>query len=157
MDIATLSDGKVFKLCELSSNRDDKTLDKKRFERASRCRIIQKQFTDTHSITLVHGVTDLGHDIDFGGDIASMTSRQVLLGMKAKQDSSWPLFVSVNFDSYHIAIIAVIQNQKLPMSFPSYQCSWRQNLEFRYGNGYFLDSLLHPEFFSLSSIIFRYL
>ena len=50
-------------------------LDKKRFERASRCRIIQKQFTDAHSTTVVHGVTDLDHDIDFGGDIESITLR----------------------------------------------------------------------------------
>ena len=44
--------------------------------------IIQKQFSDAHSTTVVHGVTDLDHDIDFGGDIESMTLRQVLLGMK---------------------------------------------------------------------------
>ena len=71
-------------------------LDKKRFEQASRCRIIQKQFTEAHSVTIVHGVTDLDHDIDFGGDVESMTLRQVFLGMKTKQDSSWPLFVSVD-------------------------------------------------------------
>ena len=50
------------------------------------------------------------YDIDFGGDVESMTLRQVLLGMKTKQDSSWPLFVSVDFDSYHNEIIAVIHN-----------------------------------------------
>ena len=110
MDIATLPDGKVFKFYELSSNRDDKMLGKKRFERASRCRIIQKQFTDAHSTTIVHGVTDLDRDIDFGGDIKSMTLRQFLLGMKTKQDSSWLLFVSVDFDSFRNEIIAVIHN-----------------------------------------------
>ena len=52
-------------------------LDKKRFERASRCRIIQKQFTVAQSTTVVH-VTDIDHDIDFGGDVESMTLRQVL-------------------------------------------------------------------------------
>ena len=109
-DIATLPGRKVFKFCELSSNRDNKMLDKNRFERASRCRIIQKQFAEAHSTTVVHGVTDLDHDIDFGYDVGSMTLRQILLGMKTKQDSSWPLFVSVNFDSYRNKIIAVIHN-----------------------------------------------
>ena len=109
-DIATLPDGKVFKFCELASNRDDKMLDKKRFERASRCRIIQKQFTEAHSTTVVHGVTDLDHDIDFGWEVGSMTLRQILLEMKTKQDRSWPLFVSVDFDSYRNEIIAVIHN-----------------------------------------------
>ena len=50
------------------------------------------------------------YDIDFGGDVESMTLRQVLLGMKTKQDRSWPLFVSVDFDSYRNEIITVIHN-----------------------------------------------
>ena len=85
-------------------------LDKKRFERASRCRIIQKQFIEAHSTTVVHGVTDLDHDINFGSEVGSMTLRQVLLGMKTKQTSGWPLFVSVDFDSYRNEILAVIHN-----------------------------------------------
>ena len=33
--------------------------------------------------------------------------------MKSKQDSSWPLFVSVDFDSYQNEIIAVIHNDTI--------------------------------------------
>ena len=109
-DIVILPDEWVFKFCELSSNRDDKILDKERFRRASRCRIIQKQFTVAHSTTIVHGAMDLDHDIDFGDEVGSMTLRQVLLGIKTKQASSWPLFVSVDLDTYRNEIVAVIHN-----------------------------------------------
>ena len=109
-DIATLPDGRVFKFYELSSYRDDKMLDKKQFEQASRCWIIQKQFTAAHSTTIVHGVMDLDHAIDFDDDVRSMILCQVLLGMKTKQSSSWPLFVSVDLDNYRNKIVAVIHN-----------------------------------------------
>ena len=66
LDITNLPDGRVFKFCKLLSNRNDKMLDTKRFRRASRCWIIQKQFTAAHSTTIVHGVMDLDHAIDFG-------------------------------------------------------------------------------------------
>ena len=81
-DIAALPDGQVFKFYELSSNRDDKMLDTRRFKGASRCRIIQKQFTAAHTTTIMHGVMDLDHAIDFGSEVGNMTLRQVLLGMK---------------------------------------------------------------------------
>ena len=51
---------------------------------------------------------DLDHAIDFGDEVGYMTLRQVLLGMKTKQASSWPLFVSVDLDTYCNEIVAVI-------------------------------------------------
>ena len=65
----------------------------------------------------VHGVTDLDHDIDFGGDIEFITLRQVLLSMKTKQYSSWLLFVFVDFDFYRNEIIAVIHKKHCLRSF----------------------------------------
>ena len=64
----------------------------------------------------MHGVTDLDHDIDFGGETGSMTLHQILLKVKTKQDSSWPLFVLVDFDSYHNEIIAVIHNDTVSVA-----------------------------------------
>ena len=85
-------------------------LDTKRFRQVSRCRIIQKQFTAAHSTTIVHGM-DLDHAIDFGSDVGHMTLQQVRLGMKAKQD--WPLFVSIDLDTYRNKIVTVIHNDTL--------------------------------------------
>ena len=53
---------------------------------------------------------DLDHAIDFGDDVGSMMLCQALLGIKTKQSSSWPLFVSVDLDNYHNEIVAVIHN-----------------------------------------------
>ena len=77
-DIAILLDDKVFKLCELSSNCDNKMLAKKWSERARQCRILQKQFTEAYSTIIVYGVTDLDHAIDFGKELGSMALCEVL-------------------------------------------------------------------------------
>ena len=88
-------------------------LDTKKFRRASKCRIIQKQFIAAHSTTIAHDVMDLDHVINFGSETGHMTLRQVLLGMKTKQDTSWPLFNSIDLDTYRNEIMAVINNDTL--------------------------------------------
>ena len=88
-------------------------LDTKRSRRASRCRIIRKQFTAAHTTTIVHSVMDLDHPIDFGSEVGHMILWQVLLGMKTKQDTSWPLCISIDLDTYRNEIVAVINNDTL--------------------------------------------
>ena len=110
-DVATLPDGKFYKFCETATNRSDRLLSNYKQLRVHRCKASQKRFLATHSTITIPGVLSLDYTIDLGGDTGPLTLRQVLLGMKTRVNSNWPLFVSIDYDTYSSLLLAVSHDE----------------------------------------------
>jgi len=99
--VANLSDGRVFQFCENHFKFQNT-------DRVRHCWIMQKQFLGAHTSTIIHGVTDLDHAVDLGGTIGVKSLREILLGMKTKEQHFWPLFIAIDYDTFGDEICAVV-------------------------------------------------
>jgi len=100
-DVANLPDGRVFKFCKNYSKFANPA-------RVRKCRIMQKQFLGAHTSAIIHGVTDLDHAVDLGGAVGVKSLREILLGMKTKEQQFWPLFIAIDYGTFSDKICAVV-------------------------------------------------
>ena len=88
---------------------------------------------------VVHDVADLDFAIDFGPLHGVKTLRRVLLEMKACQEWSWPLFMSVDYDAHCGEIMAVFHKEGASeaQTILSYlPIFWKKALDPRCDNGF---------------------
>ena len=69
---------------------------------------MQKQFLGAHTSAIIHGVTDLDHAVDFGDTVGVKSLQEILLGMKTRAQPFWPLFVTIDYDTFSDEICAVV-------------------------------------------------
>ena len=97
--MASLPEGKIFKFVPYLANIDDPPpcMDTKLLHATLRYR--QQKFQETHTTSVLEGVTDLDLAVDLGS-IGYQSLRQLLLSTRVQCDLDQSLFLSVDYNAY---------------------------------------------------------
>ena len=127
-DLGKLPDGKVFKYVPYFGYQKDRVPSD--LSAYQKLRIRQQQFHEKHINHPVSGITDLDLPMKLGGE--SFTLRQLMLSIRCPSNLEFPLFLSVDYNSYRREFSALfhvdntVQAQAILDTLPVY-------LEARYG------------------------
>jgi hypothetical protein len=103
-DIATLPEGKIFKYITYTANVRDPM--PPRLSDLKCLRIRQQQFQEKHTTSVVPGVVELDLPLDFGSE-GVLSLRMLLLGTRCRMNVIHPLFLSIDYNSYHDYVTAL--------------------------------------------------